>query len=224
MGPVLPSHVVSTRVRPGAPAVDDENDEPGGLIVDYFRLDPTRALGRALGIGSLIVTLGGVVMGAAIILPRFDPEGPVYAVHARAGDGIFTGGEVTADGTPIERDAFGWEIGLGLFGLACIVGGAATAIIGLRGVLSEESYLALRTDGAYFRTAEERSLVRWEEIESVRWDPSEGVVRFVRHDGSTWVRAESFAGIDGEELAKRAGEVRRKALFGLIRTTARHRR
>ncbi len=196
----------------------EDDDEPGGLIVEHFRLNPTPALRRALGWGSLVVTLGAVVMAAAILIPRLDPGGPVYSRAVRtSADAIFWGGQVNVDGTPIRRSTLGWEIGLGLFGLACIVAGGATAIIGLRGVLSEESYLALRTDGAYFRTAEERSLIRWEDVEAVRWDRATRSVLFERHDGSAWIRREAYAGIDGEELAKRAGEVRRKALFGLIR-------
>lgn len=198
---------------------EPEDDAPGGLIVEHYRLDPTPALRRALGWGSLIVTIGAMVMAAAILIPRFDPDGPVYAraIHTSAADAMFRGGEVSADGTPIHRGSLGWELGLGFFGIACIVAGGATAIIGLRGVLSEESYLALRTDGAYFRTARERSLVRWDEVEGVRWDPATRSVLFERHDGSAWIRTEAFAGIEGKDLAKRAGEVRRKALFGLIR-------
>jgi hypothetical protein len=206
-------------VRSAPDADGFERDEPGGAIVEHFRLDPTPALRRALGWGSMIVSVGGIVMAAAILLPRFDPHGPVYvrSVTTTAADALFRGGEVTADGTPVERSTLGWELGLWLLGIGCIVGGAATSILGLRGVLSEESYLALRTDGAYFRSDRERSLVRWEDVESVRWDAATRSVLFERHDGTAWIRREAFAGVDGAELAKRASEIRRKALFGLIR-------
>jgi hypothetical protein len=216
-GPTLAG--VTARVRPASDVAEYEDDEPGGLIVEHYRLDPTRALGRALGWASAIVTIGGLVMAAAILIPRLDPNGPMAsrAVRTTAADAMFRSGEVTVDGTPIERSTLGLELALGFFGIGCIVAGGAAAIIGLRRVLSEESYLALRTDGAYFRTASERSLVRWEDVESVRWDAATRSVLFERHDGTAWIRREAFAGIDGEELAKRAGDVRRKALFGLIR-------
>lgn len=197
----------------GAPEADD--DEPGGLVVEHYRLDPTRALSRALGAGAAVVTLGALLMGLAILLPRFDARPDRPALPARAA--IFRGAEVTADGKPVPSRTSSWEIALGVLGLLCIVGGGAGAIIGLRGVMTEESYLALRTDGAYFRHDGERSLLPWHEVETVRWDPNARAVVFVRHDGSTWTRAERYSGTDGSTLAKRAAEVRRKALFGLLR-------
>lgn len=197
----------------GAPEGEPE-DEPGGLIVEHYRLDASVALGRALGWASLIVTVGSVVMAVAILLPRLD------GTHAPPGDAVFRGGEVTAEGRPVHRPV-GLELALGALGLACIATGGAVAIVGLRRVLSEESYLALRTDGAYFRCGAERALVRWDDVEEVRWDEDAREVRFERHDGTAWVRAERYAGIEGAELAKRAADVRRKALFGLLRIARR---
>lgn len=206
---------MSARARTGAAAAEPENDEPGGLIVEHYRLDATRSLSRALGLGSLVITLGALAMAVAILLPRLDSRPDLPIASARAA--IFRLNEVNADGTPVTSRTTGWELALGLLGLLSIAGGAGVAIVGLRRVMSEESYLALRTDGAYFRHAGERSLLPWDEVEAVRWDPASRAIHFVRHDGSAWSRPERYAGIDGSELAKRAAEVRRKALFGLLR-------
>lgn len=205
---------MSARAHSAATVAEPDDDAPGGKIVAYYRLDPSRSLRRALGWGAFIVTLGAFVMALAILLPRIGGEREMHTTTARAA--VFRGSEVTADGTPIVSRTSTWELALGAFGLLCIASGAATAIVGLRRALAEESYLALRTDGAYFRRGDERALILWEEVEEVRWVPDAGALWFVRHDGPPWIRAERFAGIDGPELAKRASEVRRKALFGLL--------
>lgn len=200
----------------GAPR-EEEDDEGGGLIVEHYRLDPSAALRRSLGWGMLIVTLGSLIVASALLVARLEAGRPLPALGS---DAIFRGGEVTADGAPVERPV-ALELALVAIGLSCITAGGAVAIVGLRRVLSEESYLALRTDGAYYRARGERDLLPWDEVEGVRWDPERRAVVFERHDGRAWVRAERFAGIEGEALAKRAAEVRRKALFGLLRLSRR---
>jgi hypothetical protein len=182
-------------------------------IVEHFRLDASKKLGRALGIGALAVTIGSILVASSIFVGRMDFE-QAYAVPVSASP-ITRGRAVTSEGAPID-DAPSWlEITLGLFGIACIVGGGAGAMFSLRRVLMEESYLALRTDGALYQTDAERSFVAWDDVEEVRWDGA--AVQFVRHDGSAWARNERYAGIDGARLAKRAADVRRRALFGLIK-------
>lgn len=216
LGPaVLRSGFVNARVQRVAVAPEAENERADAWVVEHYRLDASRALSRALGTGAFVVTLGAVLMGVAILVPRLDPSREARPMTARAA--IFRGQAVTADGTPVPSQTTAWELALAGLGLICVAGGSAWAILGLRTVMSEESYLALRNDGAYFRHGRERSLLPWEEVETVRWDPEARAVVFVRHDGSTWVRAERFAGTEGSEIAKRASEVRRKALFGLLR-------
>lgn len=107
------------------------------------------------------------------------------------------------------------ELWPGALGLVLVAAGALFAIIGLRRVLDEESYLALRSDGALFVRGAERRLVVWSDVEDVRAE--HGHVVFVGHDG---VRAEIdavFAGQPVADVVRVAREVRRKALFGLLR-------
>lgn len=207
---------MTSRVEASSAAEEGPDDHAtGGLIVEHFRVDASRQLLRALGLGSLIMAVGSLVVAGALLAPRLDTERPVYA-RAAPGDARFRVGQVTADGAPIRTGTEWWELGLGLLGLASIVGGGGIAIVGLNRVLREERFLALRTDGAFFRAGRDRSLIRWEDVAAVRWDDERRELAFDRHDGASWTRAERYAGIDGAELAKRAADVRRKALFGLL--------
>lgn len=197
-----------------SPSDTVEEDQHAGRVVAHFRVDASARLRRALALGAVIVTVGALVMASAMVVARVHGRSTSLLAR-RASDGLFAA-EVDAQGVPVAHPSAPLEAALGLLGLACVVLGGATTIVGLKRVLAEEAYLALRTDGAYFRRGKERSLVRWDEVEQVRWDTTLGVLRFERHDGSAWTRAERFADVDGHALARRAAEVRRKALFGLL--------
>lgn len=199
-------------------AVPEDSDDHarGGLIVEFFRLDASRRLINALAVGSLIMTLGSLAVACALALTHLDTERPVHARAMRPTDGLMRSGQVTADGIPIRNDWLVGELLLGALGLGCIVLGGGSAIVRLNTVLAEEEYLALRTDGAYLRIQKRRELLRWEDVSAVRWDAPREALVFELHDGKEWIRPEKYAGIDGPELAKRASEVRRKALFGLL--------
>ena len=198
------------------PREDGDDHARGGLIVDFFRLDASRRLVKALAVGALIMSLGSIAIALALALTHLDTERPLHARAMRPGDGVMRSGQVLADGTPVTHDWLVGEAVLGLLGLGCILLGGGSAIVRLNKVLSEEEYLALRTDGAYLRIQQQRELLRWEHVSAVRWDSDRAALVFELHDGEEWVRGERFAGIDGPELAKRASEVRRKALFGLL--------
>lgn len=209
---------VRATVPPAAP-IDDDDHARGGLIVEHYRVDASRQLARALGLGAAILTLGCLAISWALFLPRLggpsSDDRPARTFTApRAA--LYYGSEVTRDGVPIHRDVPAQELALGLFGLGCVVAGALTTLVSLNVTLREERYLALRTDGAFFRAGKERALIRWDEVEAVRFDATRREIRFERHDGSAWLRRERFAGIDGPTLAKRSADVRRRALFGLL--------
>lgn len=211
-GPTLVG--MRTRATAGRPTDgrrDEDDHVRGGRIIEHYRLDPTKQLLRALGLGSLIMALGALTGAGALFYRRPQPS----STHD---EGVFRIGLATADGRPIQSGSVWWELGLGLIGLGSIVTGGTVAIVGLHRILREERYLALRTDGAFFRAGREHSLVRWEDVSSVRWDNDRQEVVFDLHDeDDPWRRPERYAGIAGPELAKRASEVRRKALFSLLK-------
>lgn len=187
-----------------------ESARERGLVVACFRVDPTPRLLRALGWGSLVIALGSLFVATGLAFTGAATGHPRLAARD-----VTVGAPVDSEGHPLEDEMHDLELALSIAGLLVIVLGAAVAIVGLQRVLREEAYLALRTDGAYAELGDVRGLVRWEEVAEVRWDGVRRAVVFERHDGAPWSRGEQFAGIDGPALAKRAAEIRRKALFGL---------
>lgn len=171
---------------------DEERDDhlDGGRIVAWYRVDPTPKVLGVLALGACVMTVGSVVMALAF---------------ARLG-------HAAVDFT--DQRALVLAFGVGGGGLATIVAGGLLCILGLRRELAVERYLALRADGAYFRDGDARSVLRWEEVREVVREGD--AVVLVGHDGARWVRAERFAGIGAEELARRIADTRGKALFGLL--------
>lgn len=106
------------------------------------------------------------------------------------------------------------SLALGLLGIALVVGGGVTAIAGTMRAMWEESYLALRTDGALFVRGERRRYARWDDVDEIRHDPARRALVIVRA-GSEWILEERFAGATHREIAERASAVRRKARMGL---------
>jgi hypothetical protein len=188
---------------------DSRAPEQRAVILEHYRLDPGSSLGRTLVAGVLLVSLGGLTAGSSMVAPMLG--------GVRAADGLHRAGEVTADGAPVAHEIAYWQIGAVAIGVAFILLGLARTIFALRSRLAADGYLALRMDGAAFCAGDEHAFVPWEEVERVRWDAEKQAVCFELHDGSCWTRAERFAGATGEELAARASEIRRKALFGLLK-------
>jgi len=179
------AEVDTARIGPADDVVGD------ALIVAYHRVDPTARILRYLAIGAAAMGGGSVVMAGA------------FARLGHHSLDFFADPRVMLLG-----------FALGALGLGFMTLGGLYAILNLKRILSEEQYLALRTDGALFRDGDALSLLRWEDVESVHADGDRVV--FVRHDGTEWVRPERFADTDASGLARRAAEVRRKALFGLL--------
>lgn len=159
-------------------------------IVAYFRVDPGPRITRSLVGSAAVMTCGSLTMAGS------------FARLAHAGHDL---------GDP---SLLKLGFALGAAGLALVIAGGLIAIVGLRRVLAEDRYLALRTDGVYFQDGARGSLLPWEDVEAIGVD--DRALVFERHDGGRWIRPERLAGIEPEALAVRAREVRRKALFGLL--------
>lgn len=172
--------------------LDEDRDDhlDGGRIVAWYRVDPTPRILRVLALGAAVMTLGSVVMGAAFAELGHSPVD-------------FT-----------DQRALWIAFGIGGAGLATVLSGGVVCILGLRRVLAEERYLALRTDGLYLRDGTEREVIPWDDVREVGHEGEALVVE--RQDGRRWVRAERFAGVTAKELAARVRDTRGKALFGLL--------
>lgn len=176
-------------------------------MLDAYRVDVSRALSRVLGLAAALVLIGSMITGTALVMARL--EGVPIALGRRANVGLVSQAQhrISPSASPL---------GLGALGLLVVLGGAATAIVGLRRVLREERYLLLRSDGAVFVQGRRRRLVKWQDVEDVRHHEGRELV-FHCHDGRELSIEERYGGVSLPELARRAASLRRKALFGLLR-------
>lgn len=205
------------------PQPRDARAPEGAPIVEWFRLDASRRIVRSLALGASIMLLGSIVSAAGLVMSRGSLPHPVVAARrdSLARDPAIdphTGATISGPGAASRPAGASplLELTTGLVALGCLVGGGLTAILGLRRVLAEESYLALRHDGALFVHGDEERFVAWEDVEDVRWDASTDALLFVSHDGEAVPLVARFADVANEEIAKRARAVRRRAVFGLL--------
>lgn len=176
---------------------------PAAPIVEWFRIDATRRIAKYLTIGA-----AGMVAGSFSIA-RLVMGAPHAAVMATRSP---TRVPVLWPAVALEPTTIAWA----LIGFALIVGGGLFAILGLQRVLSDESYLALRVDGALFVRGAARRFVRWEDIADVRHDAARDAIVFACDRGD-WPLEARFAGATNRDIVKKALEVRRRALFGMYR-------
>lgn len=172
-------------------------------VLDAYRADVSRALGRVLALGALLVLLGSLLCGSALVALRLEGA-PVLVGRRPSVTGVLPTPDVSA--TP-------WALGLG--GLLLVIAGTGTAVLGLRHILAEERYVLLRSDGALFVRGKERRVVKWRNVEDVRHE--DGALVFHCHDGTALSVDGQWGGVTPSELARRAGQIRRRALMGLIR-------
>ncbi|MBK8170921.1 MAG: hypothetical protein IPK60_11340 [Sandaracinaceae bacterium] len=114
--------------------------------------------------------------------------------------------------TATHRPAFMRGIA-GVIGAVFNVGGPLYAILGLKQILMQDSYIALRTDGVTLREDHVETTLRWDDIDEVRCHGY--AVEFLKRDGTTMAITQRFAGITASELAKRVEHVRKRAAFGM---------
>jgi hypothetical protein len=196
-----------------APARIDPEDPlgvPAAPIIEWFRIDETRRIGRYLAVGAAGMATASLALARLVLtaplMAHVGSRSPTrYPIMA--GDGL-----LPAAAVPIST------VALALLGFGALVGCGLFAILGLKKVLSEESYLALRVDGVLFVRADgTRRFARWEEIEDVRHEAAGDAVVLAMHEGEPWALAWRFAGAGNAEIARKAAAVRRRALFGMYK-------
>lgn len=112
--------------------------------------------------------------------------------------------------------AFVWLLPAGVLTVAS---GPLSAILGLRRLLEDESYVAVRRDGIVLaRPSSPPLLLPWDEVARVGFDARAGLAEIERTDGRAKEAIDMrLGGIDGRELARRLEAYRRRASFGLLR-------
>ena len=104
-------------------------------------------------------------------------------------------------------------------GVLTVASGPLTTILGLRRLLVQESYVAVRRDGIVLaRGASPTLVVDWDEVAKIAFDARAGFAVIERTGGREPLMIDMRLGeIDGRELAKRLDAYRRRASFGLLR-------
>jgi len=106
----------------------------------------------------------------------------------------------------------------GAFGAACTLGGPVLTMAGFQRILTQEAYLALRTDGVYWHRQRRGELVLWEDVEDARSDVTGTQVIIHRRAHAPLCITQRFDAIPAGDLARRILELRRKAQWNLLHT------
>jgi hypothetical protein len=102
-------------------------------------------------------------------------------------------------------------------GLALVAGAAIFTVASMHGILRDEAYLAIRTDGVILQYASQQTFVGWDALARARWDAMRNELVLDRAFGGPLVIGRAFARISGPALADRIEHARRKAAMGLLR-------
>ena len=100
-------------------------------------------------------------------------------------------------------------------GFAFVTAGAATTLLGMHRILRNEVSLVLRTDGVLVQSASLETLVPWDDLVSVHWDPQAACLVLERSGGEPVVVARPHSRMGGPELAARVLQQKRKVAMNL---------
>lgn len=104
-----------------------------------------------------------------------------------------------------------------VLGLGLAAAGPLLAAVRSIRILSDETYLLLRSDGVVLQEPEQSTRVEWTELADVSFEEGGMAVLLHLDEGEPVAIRGRFLGIDGPGLARRVKEVRRDALMGLLR-------
>jgi hypothetical protein len=179
-------------------------------MIEWYRVDASARVKQVLAMAAGLVLCGSVLGALCVALMR-QPGSSPFGRPARTA--IFRTPAAAVE--PADEGRADLVLGLGALALVLVVSGGATAIAGLMRELSQERWLALRTDGLVIANAGCEKRARWSQIEDVRLDGTTIVVALA--SGDTWSIRDRFAGTTRKELGERIAHVRRRALHGLLR-------
>ena len=129
-----------------------------------------------------------------------------------AGSVLVAGYWTTELHPPPHRWAFGAS-----GGFLCVIG-PLTALLGLRKILSEDAYVALRTDGVFLSNATRaggEQLIGWDDFIDAAEEGGATVLSM--RDGSPLVFDRPLAGADARVFARQLAQMRRRLLLGIPR-------
>lgn len=186
-----------------------------GRVVGWYRPDVSLRIWLFLPACILLTVIGALLVGYGYgRLERVDPIG----LHADARAFEQTDHAEAHDRfTPHDRGEGEAAGAMWLFfglGLLLVASGPAVAILFLRRIWARDDFLLLRTDALIASHGGQQTRVLWDAIETVTFVPGRGVELRMR-DGEARLVEPALVD-DGESLAKRLEEVRRKSTWGLL--------
>lgn len=171
------------------PGLDATTPAPPALfIVEWYRIDASARVVRAL-VPSMVLMALGAVIAVVAASGRIGVEQLLHTWH--------------------------WRVPMTTTGLLVVAFSVFRAIYLLQKILAADSYITLRSDALVFHDAPTHVEIRWEELDACSYLATEGVLLLRSRDGGETQIARQFAGISGPELARRIEHVKKRALFGL---------
>ena len=145
---------------------------------------------------------------------RVDPWRRIRRVLLLGPGALATGGLVIAVSF-LTRQPLGVRVDAAAVGFVLIAGGALYTLAGMHRILRDDLVLSLRTDGVMLQSEGRETLVAWDELTRVRWDPGPAELVLERASGEPIVLVRPFARITGRELADRVATTKRRLAMNL---------
>jgi hypothetical protein len=131
------------------------------------------------------------------------------------GPSILTLGGLVIAVSFLTRQPADVRLAAALAGFALVFGGAAFTLLGMHRILRNEVSLVLRTDGVFVQSATSETLVLWDDLGEVRWDPQAGSLVLETTAGEALVVARPPARMAGPELVAKVLQLKRRAAMNL---------
>ncbi len=102
-------------------------------------------------------------------------------------------------------------------GFLFVATGATVTMVGMYGVLRDDIYLALRTDGLAIKSDGVETLVAWDDVRAARWDASRAALVIEREGGEPLLFDRPLAGVKGAALPEVIERTKRRIAMRLVR-------
>jgi len=185
-----------------------ESESPlAGRALAAFRFDTRRPLLRSLAVAVPLMCVGACMAVTGLRHLQLRVPARVFA-----GSPTFQ----LADSSLAGWQVLPWEQGLMVSGLLLVLLSNALLIRALYQSLAVERFIVLRADGLVRQVDTHFTLVAWDDVEQVVYDPRREAVVLHMREGGELALEDRYAGVSGEGLCRLMRDVHRKAIWGLL--------